>query len=174
MMAKENTPGQKPASGTPKAANVTNSIQQRIQATPQPRSSSTAKKGGTKGNKSRIGGTAVPGAKSTAPKPPPTTNNSSQQQAESYNRDMRRRMQHLGTGPYNENQKATTAQEQRRKRIERKKQRLAERQEHFRKTTPTGKITLGRRNLYFILGVVALIILIIVVFVILRATHVLH
>jgi hypothetical protein len=173
-MAKENTPGQKPASGTAEAANATGSTQQQIPMTPQPKPSSSAKKGATKGNKARIGGTAVPGAKSTAPKPVPTTNNASQQQAESYNRDMRRRMQHMGTGPYNENQKATSPQERRKKNIERKKQRLEERREHFRKSTPTGKITLGRRNLYFIIGAVALVVLLVIVFLVLRVAHIIQ
>ncbi len=80
---------------------------------------------------------------------------------------MRRRMQHLGTGPYSENQRATP-QEQRKKRIERRKQRLEEERERLRRSSPTGKITLGRKNLYFIIAVAALIILLIVIFVILR------
>lgn len=153
-MAKENTPEQ-PGVATPKAA--------------QPKS--TAKKSAPRGNRAQVGGTAVPGAKSTAPKPPPAASNPSQQQAESYNRDMRRRMQHMGTGPYSENQRATP-QDQRRKRIERRKQRLEEERERLRRSSPTGKITLGRRNLYFIIGVAVLIVLLIVIFAVLRATHV--
>ncbi len=121
-----------------------------------------------KGEKPRIGGSAVQGAKSTQPKQITPGNNSNQQQAESYNRDMRRRMQHLGTGPYSENQKAQTAQDQRRKRIERRKQRLEERRQQFRNTLPGGKITLGRRNLYFLLAVAAIIILLIAVFIVIR------
>ena len=148
-MAKENTPEQ------PKTA------QQK----------STPKKSGARVNRAQVGGTAVPGAKSTLPKQPPASNNPSQQQAESYNRDMRRRMQHLGTGPYSESHR-TTPQEQRRKRIERRKQRLEEERERLRKSTPSGKVGLGRKNLYFILAVAALIILLIVIFVILRSTHV--
>jgi cobalamin biosynthesis Mg chelatase CobN len=153
-MAKENTP-ERPVVATPKAA--------------QPKSSS--KKSANRGNRTQVGGTAVPGAKSTAPKPPPAASNPSQQQAESYNRDMRRRMQHMGTGPYSENQRATP-QDQRKKRIERRKQRLEEERERLRRSSPTGKITLGRRNLYFIIGVAVLIVLLIVIFAILRATHV--
>ena len=84
---------------------------------------------------------------------------------------MRRRMQHMGTGPYSENQRATP-QDQRKKRIERRKQRLEEERERLRRSSPTGKITLGRRNLYFIIGVAVLIVLLIVIFAILRATHV--
>ncbi len=51
-----------------------------------------------KSNRPRVGGTATPGAKSTQPREVNTTN-PQQQQAESYNRTMRRRMEHLGTGP---------------------------------------------------------------------------
>ncbi len=153
-MAKENTPEQ-PVVATPKVA--------------QPKS--TSKKSAPRGNRAQVGGTAVPGAKSTAPKPPPAASNPSQQQAESYNRDMRRRMQHMGTGPYSENQRATP-QDQRKKRIERRKQRLEEERERLRRSSPTGKITLGRRNLYFIIGVAVLIVLLIVIFAVLRATHV--
>jgi cobalamin biosynthesis Mg chelatase CobN len=172
MMANENTSGQKPASGTPKAANTTNATnptQRQSQAKP----ATAAKKGGAKGNKSRVGGTALPGAKSTLPKQIPTGNNPAQQQAESYNRDMRRRMQHLGTGPQSD-QRANTLQEQRRKRIERRKQRVEAERARLRRSTPGGRITLGRRNLYFILGVVALVVLLIVIFVVLRTTHVIH
>ena len=174
MMANDNNSRQKQASSTPKTANTTNTtnntnaIRQQVPTTP----ASTAKKGSAKGNRSRVGGTAVPGAKSTLPKQIPTNNNSAQQQTESYNRDMRRRMQHLGTGP-NEN-KANTVQEQRRKRIERRKQRVEEERARLRRSTPGGKITLGRRNLYFILGTVALVVLLIVIFVVLRMNHIIQ
>jgi cobalamin biosynthesis Mg chelatase CobN len=154
-MAKENTPEQ-PASATPKAA------QQKL----------TPKKGATRGSRTQVGGTAVPGAKSTMPKPPPTASNQSQQQqAESYNRDMRRRMQHMGTGPYSEGQR-NSPQEKRRKRIERRKQRLEEERARLRRSTPTGRVALGRRSLYFIIVVAAIVVLLIVIFVILRSTHV--
>src|SRR6266849_2027198 len=51
--------------------------------------------------KPAIGGTAISGAKSTQPKEIKTTS-PSQQEAESYNRETRRRMQHMGMGPYAE------------------------------------------------------------------------
>jgi hypothetical protein len=174
MMANDNNSRQKSASSTPKTTNTTNTTNntnaiRTVPAAPAP----APKKGGTKDNKPRVGGTAVPGAKSTLPKQIPTNNNNSaQQQAESYNRDMRRRMQHLGTGP-NEN-KANTVQEQRRKRIERRKQRVEEERARLRRSTPGGKITLGRRNLYFILGTVALVVLLIVIFVVLRMNHIIQ
>ncbi|HEV2655259.1 MAG TPA: hypothetical protein VGT82_09875 [Ktedonobacteraceae bacterium] len=173
MMANDNNARQKSASSTPKATNTTNTanntdITRTVPAAPAP----VAKNGGAKSNKPRVGGTAVPGAKSTLPKQIPTNNNSAQQQTESYNRDMRRRMQHLGTGP-NEN-KANTIQEQRRKRVERRKQRVEEERARLRRSTPGGKITLGRRNLYFILGTVALVVLLIVIFVVLRMNHIIQ
>ncbi len=172
MMANDNNSRQKSASSTPKTANTTNTTNNTDAIRTVPAAPAT-KKGGTKDNKPRVGGTAVPGAKSTLPKQIPTNNNNSaQQQAESYNRDMRRRMQHLGTGP-NEN-KANTVQEQRRKRIERRKQRIEEERARLRRSTPGGKITLGRRNLYFILGTIALVVLLIVIFVVLRLNHIIQ
>src|SRR5438094_6810228 len=64
-----------------------------------------------KSNRPRVGGTAVSGAKSTQPKQISTTNNPQQQQMESMNRDMRRRMQRLGTDPTTQ---ASSLQDQRR------------------------------------------------------------
>src|SRR2546430_8721302 len=88
----------------------------------------------TKGPRSAIGGSAVPGAKSTMPKQSSASSNPREQQAESYNRQMRRRMEHLGTGAYDEGSRAQSAQQQRKKRIERKKQRLEEQRQEIRKT----------------------------------------
>ena len=90
-----------------------------------------------------------------------------QQQAESYNREMRRRMQHLGTGPYNEN---SAPMEQQRKRLEKRKKRIEERKQEVKKVAATGpsRITLGRRNTYFLIGAVVFLIVIIALFIILR------
>jgi hypothetical protein len=107
------------------------------------------------------------------PKPPPTSNDPNQQQIESYNRTMRRRMQQLKTGPYSQQEKMQTLQERRQKRIDRRKERLEERREDLKKSLPGGKITLGRRNTYFLIATVALIVLLIVVFVVLRQLHIL-
>jgi hypothetical protein len=125
-----------------------------------------------KGNKSRVGGTALPGAKSTQPKQPSASSNPNQQQLESYNREMRRRMQHLGAGPYSQDQRMRSLQEQRNKRIERRKRRMEERRAEAKKAGPIGKITIGRKNLYFVL-VVAAIILLLIAFAVLRQFHVL-
>ncbi len=126
-----------------------------------------------KGDKSRAGGTAVPGAKSTLPKPPPSSSDPNQQQIESYNRTMRRRMQQMGAGPYSGQQKMEMLQNQRQKRVTRRKQRLEEKRAELRKAIPGGKVRLDRRIVYFMVAVIALIVLIIAVFAVLRVTHVL-
>ena len=135
-------------------------------STPQ---SSKGKARNRRHTRSQIGGTAVPGAKSTQPKPPPTSNNPQQQQAETSNRTMRRRMEQLGTAPED---RAQTLHQQRRKRIERQKQRVEEHRQELRKAVPGGKITLGRRNTYFLIGVAILIVLLII-FGVLRFYHIL-
>jgi len=139
---------------------------------PQPEPSITIQtaasinKQGGKSSKSTIGGTAVRGAKSTQPKEIKTTS-PSQQEADSYNREMRRRMQHMGMGPYSQGP-ADVARSRRQKRVEKRKQR----QEEVKKTVvtkgPSTNIKLGRRNTYFVLGTLALIILIIVIAIIIR------
>jgi hypothetical protein len=119
-----------------------------------------------KGNRPAIGGTAVPGAKSTQPKVISNTNNPQQQQAESYNRTMRRRMQKLGAGPYGENP-AVSAQERRQKRIERKKRKS----EELRQQVTRGQrvnLSLGRRNTFFLIAVAVLLIAIIVIAILLH------
>jgi hypothetical protein len=125
--------------------------------------SATGNKGkqSPKNTRSRVGGTAVAGAKSMQPKEI-TATNPQQQQAESYNRDMRRRMEHLGTAP---GQSTNTLQNQRQKRLDRRKRRIEERREKIRKVAAGGpsKITLGRRNTYFLIGVVLLIVLFIII-----------
>ncbi len=110
-----------------------------------------------KKNKPDIGGKATAGAKSTLPREVKTSD-PMQQQAESYNRQMRRRMQHLGTGPYNAPQ---TAQKKRQKRLERKRKRLEEQRQEIKKTR--SKIRLGRRVIYFLIFVVAIVLLVIAI-----------
>src|SRR5207249_1519100 len=91
-----------------------------------------------------------------------TTNNPQQQQMESMNRDMRRRMQRLGTDPTTQ---ASSLQDQRRKRLERRKRRAEERKQEIKKVAARGprNITLGRRNTYFLIAVAVFIILFIIV-----------
>jgi len=87
---------------------------------------------------------------------------------------MRRRMEHLGAGPYAQENRTQSLQEQRQKRLDRRKQRLDEKRQEMRKAMPGGKISLGRKNTYFVIAAAALVVLIIVVFAILRLTNVLH
>jgi hypothetical protein len=174
-MANENTSGpQKQESATAKTPDTKKSPTGQT-AKPSTSASSSPRKAGTGGKreKSSIGGTAIPGAKSTLPKPPPTGNDPNKQQIESYNRTMRRRMQQLKAGPYAEQERMQTLQERRQKRIERRKGRLEEKREDLKKSLPGGKITLGRRNTYFLIAVVAIVILLIVAFVVLRYLHIL-
>ncbi len=136
-----------------------------------PSGAATAKptgKGKQSGKSTRpvIGGTAVAGAKTTQPKAVSQSNNPQQQQAENYNRSMRRRMQKLGTGPYSESL-AATAQERRQKRIERKKRKSAE----LRQQVTRGQrvnLSLGKRNTYFLIAMIALLVIIIVIAIIIR------
>ncbi len=161
--AKKPVPG---ASSSPGGTSQTKSPK------PQPGPSITTQTGTTtskqsgKSSQPAIGGTAVPGAKSTQPKEIKTTS-PSQQEAESYNREMRRRMQHMGTGPYAAGP-ADVAHNRRQKRIEKRKRQ----QEEVKKTVitkgPGTDIKLGRKNMYFVLGTLAFIILIIVIALIIR------
>jgi hypothetical protein len=119
-----------------------------------------------KSGKQGVGGTAVQGAKSTQPKEISATS-PSQQETESYNREMRRRMQHMGTGPYGGNQ-TDAVRNRRQKRIDRRKQQ----QEEVKKTViakgPSTDIKLGRKNTYFVLGLIAFLVLLIVITLIIR------
>ncbi len=122
----------------------------------------------SKNRRPAIGGTAVPGAKSTLPKEIPTSQTpNAEQQAETYNREMRRRMQHMGTGPYSQ-PAPVPARKRAQKRLEERKKR----QEEVKKVVvgPGGvkETRLGRRNTYFVLGTISLVVLIIVIALILR------
>jgi uncharacterized membrane protein len=132
-------------------------------ATPTPKTakpgvnSSSKNKPGAKSGQPRIGGTAVPGAKSTQPKPPPTSQQ--QQQMESYNRTMRRRMEQMGTAP-DPNRGLT----QQRKRLEKRKKRREARKDEVKQVASRGpsNIVLGNKVFYFVIGAVIVVILIIV------------
>ena len=171
-MANDKIPG-RAESETPSMNGTGKPVQQaRVVPAPAPsnKSDSSKRRDKNKSNTSRVGGTAVPGAKSTQPKQISTSNaNQQQQQAESYNRTMRRRMEHLGTGPESGQERTRTLQEKRRKRIAQRKERLEERRAELQKTLPR-----DRRNLYFLIAVVAVIVLLIVAFILLRAFGVLH
>src|SRR5205085_2588094 len=109
-MSKVNKPGShRPDQNNPKAPDTKKPVvgaqpaASKAQANPSATSGPVAYRGKQSGKdrKPEIGGTAVTGAKSTQPKEI-TSTNPQQQQAESYNRQMRRRMEHMGTGPYTE------------------------------------------------------------------------
>ena len=165
-MVKANRPGSQKA-----AANDTPAGKQQAQpaSTPPSDASASQKKSSKQSGKNRqsaVGGTAVPGAKSTQPKELSTASPANQQ-AEYYNREMRRRMQQMGTGPYSE--RATIdPRERRRKRQEK----LKERQEKIKHLVdargPSRDIKLGRRNTYFLIGIAVLIVLLIIVFIVVR------
>ena len=165
-MSKANKPGsQKPT--TNKTAETQKTTAQPAQSgatTPQP--AVHRSKQGSKSRKPAVGGTAVQGAKSTQPKEIPTTP-AAQQQPEAYNREMRRRMQHMGTGPYSE-----PAPNPARKRMQKRVDERKKRQEAVKKTVvtkgPSTDIKVGRKNTYFLLGVVAVVLLIIVIALIIR------
>src|SRR5215470_15816103 len=119
------------------------------------------------GRKPPVGGTAVQGAKSTQPREVKAAS-PQQQQAESYNREMRRRMEHMGMTPSAENP-AVTRREKRLKKLRAKKE---ERREEVKKTVvtkgPSTDIRLGRRNTYFLVITISAVVLIIIVALIIR------
>jgi hypothetical protein len=156
-MPKANKQGSQKAHTPTPANNASTAGQAKPTPSPAQKSKPTGK---TNPNRPRVGGTALPGARSTQPKEI-STSNPQQQQADSYNRTMRRRMEQLGTGPNQGN----TAQDQRKKRLEKRRKRIEERREEVRKVAATGprKITIGRRNTYFLIAVAVLIVAIIVI-----------
>ena len=143
-----------------------NTQQQQVQAAP----ASNRKKRSAKNNRPQIGGTAVPGAKSTQSRQEPASNDPNEQQLASYSRTMRRRMEQMGMAQSTDD-RLHHVQEQRRKRVERRKERLNARRREALKSVPRVDRRLGRRNLYFIIGVMLLIVILIVVFTLLRANH---
>ena len=161
-MVKANRPGSQKA-----AANETPAGKPQTPPAGTPASpGSASQKKSSKNRQSAVGGTAIPGAKSTQPKELSAATPANQQ-AEYYNRETRRRMQQMGTGPYSD--RATLdPRERRRKRQEK----LKERQEKIKQLVdargPSRDIKLGRRNTYFLVGIVVLIVLLIVAFIIIR------
>ncbi len=164
-MANENTTRQKQTGGTAKATNTPKAV-------PQASSSAPASRKSGKSNKPAVGGSAIPGAKSTQPKQFSENANPQQQQLESYNRDMRRRMERMGAN--DDDNRAKTVQDQRKKRAERLKQRREEQLAHVKRSLPGGKVDNNPRRVYYMIAAVAIaIIVLIAVFAILRAYHVL-
>ena len=151
------------SANTPNTAGVNKQpaqTQAPVQAS-QTQSSSPKGKQSGRSNRTRIGGTAVPGARSTQPKEISTTNNPQQQQADSYNRTMRRRMEQMGTSPTQQSSPATKQQ----KRMEKRRKRIEERRQEVKKVAARGPrtIKLGRTVVYYLIGVAVLIVAIIVI-----------
>lgn len=171
-MPKVNKPGgEKPASGKNTPSKQPQAPKIILTQTPGSSSTPASPIRGKQQGKSRrpaIGGTAVPGAKSTQPKEMPTSQTpNAEQQAETYNREMRRRMQHMGTGPYSE-PAAVPARKRAQKRLDERKKRQEEVKKVIATKGPAKDSKLGRRNTYFVLGTIALVVLIIVIALILR------
>ncbi len=167
-MTKENTPERQQAAEISQTADTTRPL---VDA-----STSRKNRSGKKNSRLQIGGTAIAGAKSTQSKQVASTNTPQQQEIESYNRTMRRRMQHMGAGPYAGEQKnVKTPQQKRKEKIERLKQRRAAQIAAVHRSLPGGKISTDTRRVYYLIaGVAMTIIAVIVLFILLRLTHVLH
>lgn len=168
-------------SGSPKAGSNDSQAKESAQAQPTGQQSTNTptranaqaqtdslKKGkqSSKNRQPKIGGTAVAGAKSTQPKEL-TTGSPANQQPEYYNRDTRRRMEHMGTGPYAE--RATVDPRERRKK---RQERLQERQERIKHLVnakgPSRDVKLGRRNTYFLIGLAIAIVALFAAYIIIR------
>ncbi len=164
-MVKANRPQKAAANDTPAGKQQTPPA-----GAPPSAANASQRKGSKQSGKNRqprIGGSAVPGAKSTQPKELSTASPANQQ-AEYYNREMRRRMQQMGTGPYSD-RAALDPRERRRKKRQEKLRERQERIKHLVEASgPSRDIKLGRRNTYFLIGIAALIILLIVLFIIIR------
>ncbi|MGH2506765.1 MAG: hypothetical protein ACRDHZ_05035 [Ktedonobacteraceae bacterium] len=117
---------------------------------------SNSSKGKQSGNfrKSSIGGTAIQGAKSTQPKEIPT-GAAANQKPEYYNRETRRRMQQMGTGPYNERTRLDPRARQK-KRLEKNREKV---KQLVDAKGPNRDIKLGKRNTYCVIALVVLIII---------------
>lgn len=129
-------------------------------------------RGSNKGAQSTVGGTAIPGAKSTQPRAISEASNPQQQQYDSYNRDMRRRMDRMGQ---NDPKATQPAQNQRQKRMNRLKERREQQLAQIKKSLPGGKVDTSTRRVYYMIAAVAvLVILVIAIFVVLRMNGMLH
>ena len=170
-MAKANSSRQKQASGTSQPPTSDDATQNGYAGTT---GSSKSIRPKNKGSQTQIGGTAIPGAKSTQPKQISNTNNPQKQEMESYNRTMRRRMEHLGTGSQSAEQ-TKTVRNRRKERIERIKERQKAQVASVRRSLPGGKVSTDTSRVYYLIGgVAAAIVVLIVIFVVLRVTGVLH
>ena len=147
-------------SGTKKAStSADNALQAQKKPTASTPSSASRNKQSSKSTSSGVGGTAVQGARSLQPKQI-TSNDPQQQQTESYNRQMRRRMEHLGTSPGQ-----NPGMDRNRKRIEKRRRRIEERRQEVKKVAASGPrdIRIGRNVVYFLIAVAVIIVALIVI-----------
>jgi hypothetical protein len=87
---------------------------------------------------------------------------------------MRRRMEHLGTSPQSSEQ-GKTLHDRRKERNERVKERQKAQVSAVKRSLPGGKLSTDTSRVYYLIGgVAAAIVLLILVFVVLRVTGVLH
>lgn len=113
-----------------------------------------------KQRKPTIGGTAIQGARATQPKEVPT-GPTANQKPEFYNRETRRRMQHMGTGPYNDQPNAADLRDQRKKRLKARQDKM---KALVDAKGPSRDIKIGWRNTYFLIALAVLIVLVLVIF----------
>jgi hypothetical protein len=156
-MAKESTTGKKPATSDPQIAASNTTINT---TTPTPTANHASGKS-RKGPQSTIGGTAVQGAKSTHPKQYTQNASQQQQQLESYNREMRRRMERLNSGEDDHGQ--SSVQKRRQKREERLKERRASELARVKHALPGGKVDTSIRKVYILLAVILVVIILLIV-----------
>ncbi len=71
-------------------------------------------------------------------------------------------MQHMGTGPYSQNA-SQGLRDRRQKRLDKKKRRQEEVKKEVVSRGPSTNIRLGSKNTYFLVGTVAVILLIIII-----------
>ena len=166
-MAKASKPGPQESGKNSTPSDVKQPVEKAEQAAaPSTVSERKSKPGGKSNSKTNFGGTALQGAKSTQPKEVSNATPSNQQ-PEYYNRETRRRMQQMRTGPYSD-RPAIDPRDRRKKRQER----IQERREQIKHTVdakgPSRDVKLGRRNTYFLIGVFVLVIILIVVFLLLK------
>lgn len=155
---------QKAGAGEPQE-NAKQQQQQAQPATPPPATPKTSKGK----NQSKIGGTAVQGAKSMQPKEL-SVGKPAQQQEEYYNREMRRRMQQMKTGPYSEN-KTLSPRERKKKRQEKLKERQDRMKQLVDAKGPSRDIKLGRKNTYFLIAVGVVVVALIIFAVVKYLVH---
>jgi hypothetical protein len=166
ILVKENRPGSQKAAANDTAAGKQQTPSADISSSPANAEQTKTSKQSGKSRQSAVGGTAVPGAKSTQPKELSAASPANQQ-AEYYNREMRRRMQQMGTGPYSD--RATLdPRERRRKRLKKLKERQEKIKHLVDQKGPSRDIKLGRRNTYFLIAIIALIIALVVFFILIR------